>query len=553
MITARDIARAEFIVDSSEVVDILINGYRTSKRGRPANRQALRLMLIGLFLSIHHHGTATLAGAEETLLRRLPLDEQVRLGIVMKTAEGNRFEPTVSIADFYNLDRVLKQRLAYTLAAEPDLDDSERQRRRDAVQGYGDALIGVFNLGWSTKSAALDATGVWSWGRGVRKKPISNVVLDDGTDEPDPILIETLPADMNEQKRRVDVDAGWGVKTSKNGKAERFFGYHEHTLVQISDGRDDGDTVPALIVAFELTAANEDIVDVSLAMIDRTPLDLADLAVDRHYHFKTVDRWKKQLDRRNIAQHHDLRVDEHGFTESASLRWAAGWAHCPATPDALGSIPPMPFSSAPREVHQEWQSQVDLRESYAMRQHDRPDENGKHRVQCPALAGKIGCPLRPGTGASATISGLPIVENPPVLGGPNPAPLCCTQRTVRVTPPANVFKLQQRFYWGSKDWARIYSRRSLVEGSYGNRKNVSTENLRRGQFQIFGLVWVHIVMGLNNASYNLRMLENWCERHPDATANTHPLIAVPDADRTIGFVTVDPAEWDLIHKHRDAA
>lgn len=115
-----------------------------------------------------------------------------------------------------------------------------------------------------------------------------------------------------------------------------------------------------------------------------------------------------------------------------------------------------------------------------------------------------------------------------------------------------MFKLQQRYYWGSRKWAHFYSRRSLVEGSYGNRKNVSTENMRRGQFQRFGLVWVHIVMGLNNASYNLRILENWCGHHPDHSANDHPLIAKPE-DCSVGFVAVDSVEWDLIQRHRAAA
>lgn len=62
-------------------------------------------------------------------------------------------------------------------------------------------------------------------------------------------------------------------------------------------------------------------------------------------------------------------------------------------------------------------------------------------------------------------------------------------------------------------------------------------------------------MGLNNASYNLRMLQNWCERHPDATANSHFLVNQPDPDNEVklGFVAVDSAEWALIQQHRGAA
>ena len=50
MIHRHDLTRAAHIIDNSGIVDTLISGYRTSRRGRPANRNGLRLMLLGLLL-----------------------------------------------------------------------------------------------------------------------------------------------------------------------------------------------------------------------------------------------------------------------------------------------------------------------------------------------------------------------------------------------------------------------------------------------------------------------------------------------------------------------
>jgi hypothetical protein len=123
-----------------------------------------------------------------------------------------------------------------------------------------------------------------------------------------------------------------------------------------------------------------------------------------------------------------------------------------------------------------------------------------------------------------------------------------------VTPPRSVYKLQQPKYWGSKTWERIWARRTYVEGSYGNRKNPSTENVSRGHNQIFGLVWAHIVMGLVNASYNLRMLENWCERNVDHPFNAHPLIQGDNtAINVAGYVGLTAEEFEQITQQRARA
>lgn len=572
MISHRDIARAVYIVDQSGIVDIVVGGYRTSRRGRRPNVAGLRLMFIGLFLTIAHEGKATLTGAHRMLTKKLPLDAQVELGVV-EIVDGKP-EHRVSLDGFYKLEQAVCQRLAYTETSEPELEPDERSRRHHTVQEYCDALMDVFQiLDKTTSTVAIDATGVWSWGRGYSMKKadrLATTEADDldvpndahATDTGDAAELADLEptdeADDNDLEcvrvrpvRRRDLDAAWGIKTSKNGGDERYFGFAEHTLVQVPDEDDDNnDSTPKLITRFELTVANADVVDVTLGLIDRNPATITDLIADRHYHYKQVDRWKRQLVARGIEQHLDLRADEHGFTESDSLRWAAGVAHCPATPDRFRTIP-RPGADADKDTQRAFHAEIERRSAYALAIHDRPDANGTHRCVCPAVAGKVGCPLRPETLQASLQLGLPIVDSPPSTDTGEPLPKCCTQQTVRVTPPDSQFKLMQRRTWGSERWLRIWNRRSYVEGSYGNRKNTSTENLRRGQFQVFGLVWAHIVMGLVNASYNLRMLENWCDRHPDHGLDHHPLIANEPVP-TCGYLAVTAEEFALLMRARQA-
>ena len=338
-----------------------------------------------------------------------------------------------------------------------------------------------------------------------------------------------VPDDPEEEglcfgKGQRDPDAATGYKTAKSGESEWFFGYEEHTLVR-SVGTDEAKQMePPLIARFTVTPASTDVVEPSLMLLDSLTTPATDLLVDRHYSYKDPHRWWDELHDRAIDQHLDLRVDEQGFVEVDRLRFAAGCAHCPATPDDLGTITrPGPGTPNREAALEECSTRIELRERYVAKRMVRPERDGKHRVQCPALAGSIGCPLRPGTVQAAHEHGVPIVENPPAADSAEGLPAICTQQTVTVSPPDNTRKLIQRLYWASRKWTAMWNKRTYVEGSYGNRKNASTEALRRGLFRVTGLHWVMLVMTLVNANYNHRMLRNWHDR-TGLGDPTHPLL-----------------------------
>ena len=63
---------------------------------------------------------------------------------------------------------------------------------------------------------------------------------------------------------------------------------------------------------------------------------------------------------------------------------------------------------------------------------------------------------------------------------------CCRQRTITIAG-AVVEKVRQPLAWGSDDWIDSYSRRTHVEGIFGNVKSAKTADLQRGWIFIVGM------------------------------------------------------------------
>ncbi|MFM2183250.1 MAG: hypothetical protein RJB61_1544 [Actinomycetota bacterium] len=569
MIRPARLRRAEHLIDSSGVVEVMTSLLRVDDRGRPYNPNKLRVFLIGLYLTVENRRSATIKDVADTVHDLIDIDDQYRLGIRSRTER----KLLITKGDFYYVTKTITARLGYGDSVPKyrefvddngvlrcvGITDEERSDRHQAVNDICRRLLATTHVGPPPVAFAIDATGIWSWGKGPRKPSKSEIesTLDDPDDADRLIDNATGPSEEDGvvvgAKASHDGDAGWGVKTAKDGNREVFFGYHEHTIVQVPGPGEHPDAAPRLIRAFELTPANADIVDVSMRVLDQVDAGQPGklLLADNHYHYKKFHRWLQPLRAKQWDPLHDLRVNEQGFTEFERMRWAAGHAHCPATPDGLGTIARPGPTETSRDAHVAFRQQLNLRQHYAMKMHSLPDLDGSHRVACPALDGRIGCPLRAGTTAAATAVGQPVVANPPSINDPEGLPKCCTQQTELVRPPESIAKLYQSRYWGSEEWADLYSRRTYVEGSYGNRKNGSTENLRRGLFRITGLPLVNLMLTMVNMSYNVRMTENWRERCIDAPKGSdplgagHPLIA--DDSEVIGYrvVTFDKEYGDV--------
>lgn len=331
-------------------------------------------------------------------------------------------------------------------------------------------------------------------------------------------------------RRPHDPDARVSSKTAKSGKKEHFCGYSEHTVVAVPHLGQDTSAQPRLIVRAEMTGATQDVVDPTMSLIDRVPTDarpdrtVRRVIVDRHYSYKSVDRWKDELAERGIDQIADLRENELGFEDVDSVRWTAGWPHCPATPDHLGNAKAPEPSNKDPDAHEQFANAIDQRWIYAFDRHSLPGVDGKARWRCPAASGKCACPNQPGTvEAAVTLPGLVIVENAPTPDQPD-FPKCCAQQVTTFVPPPSQRKLMGPEYYGSAAWRREYNKRTYVESTYGIRKNKSLEDIRRGSIRTTGLALTNIMYALAAATYNLRTLRNWHEQ-TGLGDPAHPLLA----------------------------
>jgi hypothetical protein len=136
--------------------------------------------------------------------------------------------------------------------------------------------------------------------------------------------------------------------------------------------------------------------------------------------------------------------------------------------------------------------------------------------------------------------GLPTVTDPPA----EHADLaCCTQRTITVPGPVDP-KARQRPYWGSADWIAAFSRRSRVEGWFGNLKSENTEALGRGAFRVMGIAKTTLMLGIYSAATNMRLLHAWARRTHDISAFLIPVTTaqIETVDITTGELTRPPPD-----------
>ena len=133
------------------------------------------------------------------------------------------------------------------------------------------------------------------------------------------------------------------------------------------------------------------------------------------------------------------------------------------------------------------------------------DGDGYHRVMCPAVMGKIRCPLRPA------------IDDP----GPGPArdphparhpPACCTQQTITV-PPDVAAKTQQKHDYPSAAHRRSYARRTGAERTFSTAKDPATNNIARGWTRLTGLTPLTLWLASLLAVRNQRILDR-LERPP---------------------------------------
>jgi hypothetical protein len=98
---------------------------------------------------------------------------------------------------------------------------------------------------------------------------------------------------------------------------------------------------------------------------------------------------------------------------------ANGNLYCPCTPGTLLELGPLARTATSQQAA-DHDRQTAETARYKLGRLTADDEDGYHRVQCPAVTGKIRCPLRP---ASMTLDR----DRPEILTPPGHPQACCTQ------------------------------------------------------------------------------------------------------------------------------
>ncbi|HEU4675330.1 MAG TPA: hypothetical protein VFS29_05050, partial [Motilibacteraceae bacterium] len=482
MIRRCEFARALALIERSGVHTDLEELLRPPGKGGAPRQLRVEVFLAAALTAVHHKKTLSLVNIHQVLTRDLARSYQTALGV---RVHGE----AISIRQVRYLLEAIERKLAHTQGRRPDLADADRAERREALQNIMDKLLAATMPAHLPTHGryAVDATAIESAARGKRSNRAAEtaeslaVAAAENQASDDDIDAAAL-----EGGRAFDPDARWGYRTKTyDNRTSSCFGYQVIAYTRIKPSRWDTDE-PLLTERIAVVPANASAIEPALALLDRLrttgPTTPVEIAADRGFSYAVEERWAYELRARGVDQVLDLHPNDHGVRDFDGVKMIAGTPHCPAMPEDLvdirrpaqlsaGKLKANPTAREKAEHAAKvtalatFQADIAKREVYAFRRVTGPDPTGKERYECPARAGKIVCAHCP---LSQNLpEGTPTVEDPPEA---DTAPTACQQRTITV--PGDVTpKLRQQLRWGSPEWITSFSRRTHVEGGFGNLKN----------------------------------------------------------------------------------
>lgn len=440
---------------------------------------SVRTLLLGMLLVAADRRPLFVRNIHRALLG-LPETDQRRLGIIAtwRTAEHR--------LSYRQTERTLML-VRSTLANDPP-DGAPSQALQTVLDALVEASVTVCGPPASS-SYAVDWTDVESWAR-----------------------------PPHGQHPSVDPDAAWGHRnTNHPARAETFFGYYLQPVTCVADER--GPQVPELVRRLTITGAQHDPPQQIVPVIQRmhqTGVAISDLLADPGYSYRTPEHWALPLRRLKISLIVDLHPNDRGPTgthDGATI--TNGNLYCPATPTSLLNLTPLAAGADQHQTAAHDQQCSELAR-YKLAAHTAPDADGYRRVSCPAVHGKLRCPLRP---ESMTLSH----DRPTVLDPPEHPPVCCTQQTITV-PASVTAKTAQKHDYPSPQHRVSYHRRSAAERTNASLKDPAQGTLARGFCRLTDLPGIALATTAVVIARNLRTADAFNQRQRDAiqhAANRH--------------------------------
>ena len=307
-----------------------------------------------------------------------------------------------------------------------------------------------------------------------------------------------------------DPEASWGHRKNNllRSEDELFYGYYLSACVMMPD--ENGPAVPELARRMTLSSCRHDPVRALVPVLTRMPEDgipLGDILADSGYAHRDAGAWALPLRAAGAQPVQDLHPHDRGpkGTHDGAII-SNGCLYCPKTPRALLELGPLTRSATPEDAAAHDARTAELAR-YKLGRLTRDDADGYHRVQCPAAAGKIRCPLRP---TSMTLDR----DRPEILQPPQHPQACCTQQTITVSPDV-LAKTAQKHDYPSAAHRRSYARRTGAERGFATAKDPATNDISRGWCRLMGLTPLMLLTTTLLIVRNQRILQAWNARQEE--------------------------------------
>ena len=294
-----------------------------------------------------------------------------------------------------------------------------------------------------------------------------------------------------------DPEASWGHRNSNlpGPRGEMFFGYYLSAATMTRE--ETGPAVPELARRMTLTSCSLDPVRALVPVLRKMPaagIPLGDILADSGYAHRDAGAWAIPLRQAGAQLIQDLHPHDRGPQGThAGAIISNGSLYCPQTPRTLLELGPLP-----RDATHEASAAHDARAAelakHKLGRITADDADGYHRVTCPAVTGKIRCPLRTD---SMTLSR----DRPEILAPPGHPPACCAQQTITV-PPQVAAKTRQKHDYPSAAHRRSYARRTGAERTFSTIKDPAATSIARGWCRLTGVtplaLWIACLLPVRN-------------------------------------------------------
>jgi hypothetical protein len=463
------LAASEEVIDASgtapRIEALLPSG------ARPRQLSA-RTLLLGMMITLADGRPAHLTRVHQALTA-LPEDDQRRLGV---------------LADWKDGPHLLTYRQAeYTfglVARALGKDQPDGQPSRELQRACDDLLEASVpeESREASSSLAADWTGLESFSRPPPR----------GTSD------------------CADPEASWGHRKNnlRHDEDELFFGYYFSAAIMMPD--EQGPPVPELARRATLSSCRHDPVPAFTPILTAMPaagIPLGDVLADSGYSHRVPRHWAAPLRAAGAALIQGLHPHDRGPKGTChGAIIANGNLYCPCTPRTLLELGPL-APGATREQAADWERRTAETARYKLGRITSDDADGYHRVTCPAVAGKVRCPLRP---SSMTLDR----DRPEILTPPEQPQACCDQQTITV-PAGVAAKTRQKHDYPSAAWRRSYARRSGAERGFATAKDTAANDTARGWCRLMGLAPLMLFTMTLFAVRNQRILTAWNARQEE--------------------------------------